>query len=223
MNYWKPYGKHKRENNPKKKEKRRDWFLLGWNLALCARALHSFYNFYSTLPYWIFSLSQTCLNKIIKYHTPSQYESLKDMNCKNYILSAPIEDGFRIFLWHAQSTFFHFLQQLTLDGKHMWFQKLQHHLHNRHFWSIGKSPIASSYWGVQPNHTYNYKLLRHLKCLHSIPIFVHYPMNIESFGTEQSFRVSKIWFFSLHFPVHSFLLCSHAFLISFSKQLTGMQ
>jgi hypothetical protein len=24
MNYWKPYGKHKRENNPKKKEKRRD-------------------------------------------------------------------------------------------------------------------------------------------------------------------------------------------------------
>jgi len=112
-------------------------------------------------------------------------------------------DGFGISLWHAQSTFLHFCNNL-LDGKYTWFQKLGHYLHNRHFRSICKSPIASSYWRVQPNHTYNYKLLRHLKCLQPIPIFIHYPMNIESFDTKQGFRVSKIWFFSLHFPVHSF-------------------
>lgn len=136
------------------------------------------------------------------------------MNCK--VLQMKI-DGFCMFLWHAQSTFFHFCNNL-LDGKHMWFQKLQHHLHNRHFWSIGKSPIAPSYWRVQPNHTYNYKLLRHLKCSHPIPIFAHHPMNIESFGTEQGFRVSKIWFLSLHFPVHS--LCSALMHSSFLLQTT---
>jgi hypothetical protein len=40
MNHWKPYGKHRRENNLKK-SKKEGLISLRFKLALCTRALHS--------------------------------------------------------------------------------------------------------------------------------------------------------------------------------------